>query len=179
MSTAVKDARDFLASLGYLAPQFGAYRTYEFQGPQVAAVGGGASFVDSPPVNVRFRRDVIALGIIGQVIRGVDGAGTLAADDLAYAQTEMRLQFGSNEDAFDNGYGSGLTAPFLMLFGRFNKPMYAWQKPRIAKAGIIYTATFRNTSTTQAIKPTAAVLCIELESIGPRTNAQNGVQLSP
>ena len=161
----IERVRQYLVAIGYPSYRLGAFRTYVFRGPVVGLATPTPT--DSPPVNVRFRRPVVALGIIGQVIRENNETSVINVDDIAYAQTELRLQFGSNEDAFDNGQGTGLFAPFLMLFGRFNKPMYDWTKPRFAQANIVYTATFRNTSTTDSITATAAVRTVEIEELGP------------
>jgi len=154
--------RAFLIEIGYGHRKLGAFRTYEFKSGQILTGGF------SPPINVKFRQDVVVLGLIGQVVSGFQGGGTLSADDVTYALTEMRLQFGSNEDAFDDGYGTGLSSPFLQLFGRGRRADYPFDKPRFAKANIRYTATFYN-FTPYTIQPTSSVRTIELlpEHEGP------------
>jgi hypothetical protein len=139
--------RDFLQELGFSKAVLGPQRAYLFQSPALNAGDTGA------PIPIKFRTPIIALGIMGQVDTGLD------AD---YATMKMRLQFGTQEDAFDDGYGQGIFAPFLMLFGRFNKPFYDFVRPRFAKGGITYSATFQNTSA-GTLTPTAAVRVIELD----------------
>lgn len=144
----IREVRDFLVSIGLPDAKFGAQRTYIF-GTQALAPGA-----ISVPKNIKFRQPVVALGILGQVSTGLD------AD---YAASEFRLQFGSQEDAWDDGYGAGLFAPMLMLFGRFNKPSYDFVRPRFARAGITYTATFQNVSGAATFTPTTGVRVIELD----------------
>jgi len=154
----INEVRDFLVSIGLPDAKFGAQRTYIFDKQQLAP---GAV---SNPFPIKFRVPIVALGVMGQVSTGLD------AD---YASAELRLQFGSQEDAWDNGYGVGVSAPLLMLFGRFNKPFYDFVRPRFARAGITYTATFSNTSAGATYTPSAGVRVIELDPTSiPKNYAQ-------
>ena len=135
--------------------RLGAQRTYIFDSPLVpfGTIGTG--------IPIKFRVPVVALGLVGQVDQ---------ATDVSYAQMKMRCQFGSQEDAWDDGYGQGQFAGMLMLFGRFNKPFYDFVRPRFARQSITYTATFSNVSTSVDATPTAGVRVIELD---PETVPEN------